>query len=88
MNTADIARTLFLAGTAFVLAACGRKHSDFESSFVEGCAANAKRSICECTYDAVHTHYGDQGMADINKGKVPEDFTAVLGGAMAQCSVK
>lgn len=86
LNTRHIAQSLFLAGTAILLAACSRKPTEFETSFVDGCAANAARSVCQCTFDAVHKHYGDKGMAEINEGKVPEDFAVALGGAMEQCS--
>lgn len=75
-----------LAGVALTLSSCGRKADDFERAFVQGCAGNgAKLKQCQCTYDAIHEHYGDKRMAELKTGNPPADFTGVLGTSMMKC---
>lgn len=84
-------RASLIAGLAFLATACGRKPTEFETSFVDGCASsagNASRTKCQCTYDEVHKHYGNTRMTEISQGKVPADFNEVLGSAMVKCVSK
>lgn len=77
--------TLLMA-TALLLSSCTRKPNELETSFVGSCASTgSNKARCQCTYDAVHKHYGDKRMAEFNNGHSPEDFPKVLAASMAQC---
>lgn len=77
---------LLLMATALLLSACTHKASELETSFVSTCAdGGTSKARCQCTYDAIHKHYGDRRMAEFNNGHVPDDFPNVLGTSMTQC---
>lgn len=77
---------ILLMVSALLVAACARKPNALESSFIGSCTASgSNKARCECTYDAVHKHYGDRRMEEFNNGHAPDDFPNVLATSMAQC---
>jgi hypothetical protein len=86
MRASRLPSLMLLVVSAMVLASCARKPNELETSFVGSCAGTgANKARCQCTYDAVHKHYGDKRMAEFNNGHSPEDFPKVLAASMTQC---
>ena len=77
---------ILLMASALLLSSCTRNASRLETSFVSTCAeGGTSKARCQCTYEAIHKHYGDKTMAEFNNGNPPADFANVLGTSMAQC---
>ncbi|MEA9557499.1 hypothetical protein VC273_16800 [Xanthomonas nasturtii] len=83
----DIAKVAAALAALLMLGACSSKADKARSEFIGSCASSGgSESVCECAFDKLQAHYGEEGIVAIqSEGSPPPDFIDQLADAAQQC---
>jgi hypothetical protein len=73
---------------AFLVSKCSSDTSKARREYIAGCTqSGVPDSVCECTFDKMVDHYGDEVIGGMRRGQsVPPDLPRFLPQAMSQCA--
>ncbi|MBB3801110.1 ABC-type glycerol-3-phosphate transport system substrate-binding protein [Xanthomonas arboricola] len=83
----DVAKIAAALAALLMIGACSSKADKARSEFIDSCASSGgNESVCECAFDKLQAHYGEEGIVAIqSEGSPPPDFIDQLANAAQQC---
>ncbi|WP_080715820.1 hypothetical protein [Xanthomonas arboricola] len=83
----DVTSIAAALAVLLMLGACSSKADKARSEFIGSCASSGgNESVCECAFDKLQAHYGEEGIVAIqSEGSPPPDFIDQLANAAQQC---
>ncbi|KGK59211.1 MULTISPECIES: hypothetical protein [Xanthomonas] len=83
----DVAKIAAALAVLLMLGACSSKVDKARNEFVDSCSSGGgDKSICECAFDKLQSHYGEEGIVAMQSGGYPPpDFVDQLAKAAQQC---